>query len=308
MGKAPLVVIVGPTGVGKTAVAVQLAQALNGEIVSADSRQVYRRMDIGTAKPTPEECRLAPHHLIDILEPDEELTVEDFQIRAYSVIEHIQAKGKLPLLVGGSGQYIRAVVEGWVIPRVPPQPALRVDLETFADVYGATALHARLTKFDPVAAASIDWRNVRRVVRALEVYMTTGQPITVLQARRAPLYRTLKIGLTRPRQLLYNRVDVRIDQMMADGLLDEVRSLTESGYEWGLPSMSSLGYAQLGSYLQGEITLEQAIALIRRETRRFIRQQYTWFRLDDPSITWFDLEVTPISLIIDTVKHWLAEG
>ena len=138
--------------------------------------------------------------------------------------------------------------------------------------------------------------------------MTTGQPITVLQARRAPLYRTLKIGLTRPRQLLYNRVDVRIDQMMADGLLDEVRSLTESGYEWGLPSMSSLGYAQLGSYLRGEITLEQAIALIRRETRRFIRQQYTWFRLDDPSITWFDLEVTPISLIIDTVKHWLAEG
>jgi len=308
MDRALLVVIVGPTGVGKTAVAVQLAQALNGEIVSADSRQVYRRMDIGTAKPTPEECRLAPHHLINILDPDEELTVEDFQIRAYSAIEHIQAKGKLPLLVGGSGQYIRAVVEGWVIPRVPPQPALRADLETFADVYGATALHARLAKYDPVAAESIDWRNVRRVVRALEVYMTTGQPITVLQARRTPLYRTLQIGLTRPRQLLYSRVDARIDQMMADGLLDEVRSLMEAGYDRRLPSMSSLGYAQLGSYLRGEITLEQAIALIRRETRRFIRQQYTWFRLDDPSITWFDLEVTPISLIIDAVEHWLAES
>jgi tRNA dimethylallyltransferase len=306
MGDAPLVVIVGPTGVGKTAVAVQVAQVLNGEIISADSRQVYRRMDIGTAKPTPEERHLAPHHLIDILDPDEELSVEDFQLRAYSAIEQIRAKGKLPLLVGGTGQYVRAVVEGWVIPHVPPQPALRADLEAFADVYGATTLHTRLAECDPEAAGSIDWRNVRRVARALEVYMVAGQPITTLRARRTPLYRALQIGLTRPRQLLYARVDARIDQMMANGLLDEVCSLVEAGYGWRLPSMSSLGYAQLGAYLRGEITLEQAVALIRRETRRFIRQQYTWFRLDDPSIIWFNLEVTPVSLIVDAVGRWLA--
>lgn len=308
MDNAPLIVIVGPTGVGKTAVAVQLARLLGGEIVSADSRQVYRRMDIGTAKPTLEERRLAPHHLVDILDPDEELSVGDFQLRAFNAIECIKAKGKLPLLVGGTGQYVRAVVEGWSIPQVPPQPALRAELEAFADVYGATALHSRLVECDPDAAKAIDWRNVRRVARALEVYMMTGRPITTLQLRRAPPYRILQIGLTRPRQLLYARVDARIDQMMADGLLDEVRSLVEAGYGWGLPSMSSLGYAQLGAYLRGEITFEQAIALIRRETRRFIRQQYTWFRLDDPSIVWFDLEITPISLIADVVRQWLAEG
>ena len=301
----PLVAIVGPTAVGKTEVAVRLALALNGEIISADSRQVYRHMDIGTAKPSPQERQQIPHHLIDILNPDEELTLADYQQRACAAIDEVHARGKLPLLVGGTGQYVRAVIEGWSVPHVPPQPALRADLETFADVYGATVLHTRLAAVDPIAAASIDQRNVRRVVRALEVYLVSGVPISALQTRRPPPYRILQIGLTRPRSSLYARIDTRVDRMIAEGLVEEIRRLLEAGYGWGLSAMHSLGYAQFRGYLQGTMTLEEAARAVKRETRRFVRQQYTWFRLDDAAIRWFDLDSIPFEEILTFVRCWL---
>ncbi len=301
----PLVAIVGPTAVGKTEVAIQLALELNGEIVSADSRQVYRHMDIGTAKPSPQERQQAPHHLIDILNPDETLTLAEYQRRAYAAIDDVLARGKLPFLVGGTGQYVRAVLEGWQVPRVPPQPALRAELEAFAEEHGAAALHARLAAVDPDAAAAIDLRNVRRVVRALEVYLVSGVPISALQRRQPPPYHILQIGLTRPRPSLYARIDARVDRMIAEGLVEEIRRLLAAGYGWHLSAMHSLGYAQFSGYLQGAMTLEEAVRAVKRETRRFVRQQYTWFRLDDPAIRWFNLDNTPIDDILAYVRRWL---
>ena len=284
---SPLVVIVGPTAVGKTALALRLGPRLRAEVVSADSRQVYREMDIGTAKPTPEERRLVPHHLIDIVAPDEPFGLAQYQSLAYAAIEDILSRGRLPFLVGGTGQYVRAVVEGWGIPRVPPDWALREELYRQAEREGPAVLHARLQELDPVAAQRIDPRNVRRVIRALEVCLHTGEPISKLQQRRPPPYHIVQIGLTMPRSSLYRRIDERVERMLAAGLVAEVERLVARGYDYSLPSMSGLGYRQIGAYLRGEISLEEAVHLIKRETRRFVRQQYNWFRLDDERIHWF---------------------
>jgi tRNA dimethylallyltransferase len=283
-----LVVIVGPTGVGKTALSIELAETVGGEIVSADSRQIYRGMDIGTAKATPAERARVHHHLLDIVNPDQMLTLAEYQRLAYAAIDDILAREELPFLVGGTGQYVHAVVEGWNVPAVAPHPELRAELEAVAQAEGAEALHRRLADLDPVAAARIDHRNVRRVIRALEVCLATGRPISQLQRKTPPPYRIVQIGVTRPRPELYARIDGRVDRMIAEGLVDEVRGLAAAGYNWGLPAMTGLGYAQIGQYLQGEISLDEAIALIKRGTRRFVRQQYTWFRLDDPAIRWVD--------------------
>ncbi len=287
----PLIAIVGPTGIGKTTLGIALAQTFAGEIISADSRQIYREMNIGTAKPTPAERAAAPHHLVDIVPPDAVLTLAEFQERAFATIADIHARGKLPLLVGGTGQWVKAVIEGWGIPRVPPDPALRARLQAEADAIGAEAFHAKLAAVDPAAAAKLDFRNVRRVIRALEVYLKTGIPISKHQQKTPPPYRILQIGLTMPREQLYRRIDARIEAMMAAGFLAEVESLLERGYGLNLPSMSGLGYRQLGRHLRGEISLAEAVALTKKETRRFIRQQYNWFRLDDPAIRWIDVSV-----------------
>jgi tRNA dimethylallyltransferase len=297
-----LLVIVGPTAVGKTELAVRLGKALGGEVVSADSRQVYRGMDIGTAKPTAEERAQTPHHLIDIRDPDEPLSLAEYQALAYQSIDTLLPH-KLPLLVGGTGQYVHSVVEGWGIPAVPPDEELRAELYAEAETSGYQALHARLRTLDPVTARRIDSRNVRRVVRALEVCLIAGQPISRLQSKTPPPYHILQIGLTRPRQALYRRVDARVEAMMAAGLVKEVRRLVETGYGWHLPAMSSLGYREIGAYLRDEISLEEAVQRIKRETRRFIRQQYNWFRLTDPRIHWFDLEVTPLPKVETTIIH-----
>jgi len=290
-----LLVIVGPTAVGKTALALRLGKALGGEVVSADSRQVYRGMDIGTAKPTAEERARIPHHLMNIRDPDEPLSLAEYQALAYRAIDDSLARGKLPMLVGGTGQYVHAVAEGWGIPAVPPDEALRAELYAEAETAGPQALHARLRALDPVAAERIDPRNVRRVVRALEVCLIAGQPISELQRKTPPPYRVLQVGLTRPRPALYRRADDRVEGMMAAGLVDEVRRLVEAGYGWHLPAMSGLGYREIGAYLRGEIPLEEAALCIKRETRRFIRHQYNWFRLSDPHIRWFDLDAIPLS-------------
>jgi tRNA dimethylallyltransferase len=305
--KRALVVIVGPTAVGKSALAIRLAEALNGEIVSADSRLFYRGMDIGTAKPPPEERARVPHHLIDIAEPDETVGLAEFQEQAAAAIADVRARGKLPLLVGGTGQYVRAVVEGWRVPRVPPDPALRAELEAQAEREGAAALHARLAQLDPDAAGRIDPHNVRRVIRALEVCLITGQPISEQQGREPPPYRILQIGLTTAREALYARADRRIEAMMAAGLVDEVRRLVEAGYGWDLPAMSGLGYVQFRPYFEGTATLEEVAAEIKRATRRFIRHQYNWFRPSDPAIRWFDVAEATAEEIEVAVRAWLAD-
>ena len=298
----PLLVIVGPTAVGKTELSLRLAEVFEGEIVSADSRLFYRGMDVGTAKPTPEERARFPHHLIDVADPDETVGLAEFQEQAYAAIDGVHARGKLPLLVGGTGQYVRAVVEGWRIPRVPPDPALRAELEAQAEREGSEHLHARLARLDPVAARRLDHRNVRRVVRALEVCLITGRPISEQQGKQPPPYRILQIGLTMERAALYDRADRRVEAMIAAGLEDEVRGLVEAGYGWDLPAMSGLGYAQFRPYFEGQATLEEVVAEIERATRRFIRHQYNWFRLNDPAIRWFDVTETALGEIEQVVR------
>lgn len=293
--KKPLLVIVGPTAVGKTALSLRLACDIDLEIISADSRQIYRGLDIGTAKATPEEQSLVPHHLIDVVDPDQVMSAADFQQRAYTVIEAIHEAGRLPALVGGTGQWVQAVVDGWSIPRVPPDPDLRAKLEALAQTEGRQALYDRLAAVDPAAAEKIHPHNVRRVIRALEVYDKTGVPISAHQAKRGQRFHTLQIGLTMPRELLYERIDRRIDHMMAVGLLDEVRRLMAAGYGVDLPAMSGLGYRQIGQFITGEVSLEEAVALIKKETRRFVRQQFNWFRLKDERTHWFALDESGLS-------------
>jgi tRNA dimethylallyltransferase len=303
--QTPLIVILGPTGVGKTALAIHLAQALDGEIVSADSRQIYRGMDVGTAKPTPEDRDRVPHHLIDILDPDDDFSLAEFQERAYAAIDDIACRERLPFLVGGTGQYVRAVVEGWVIPRVPPDPVLRARLYADAERDGARALYERLLALDPDASELIDGRNVRRVVRALEVCIKTGRPFSAQRGKQPPPYAILQIGLTVERETLYQRIDDRIEGMVDAGLVDEVRGLLSEGYGWDLPSMSGLGYLQLKGVLEETLSLAEAVALIKKETRRFIRHQYNWFRPTDERIHWLDIAADPYPAALELVQDHL---
>ena len=288
LSRGPLVALVGPTAVGKTDLSIRLAMDIKGEVVSADSRQIYRGMDVGTAKASAEERRLVPHHLIDVLEPDELLTLAQYQDAAYRVIDDILGRGGIPLLVGGTGLYVRAVLEGLGIPRVPPNPELRSELYARAKCEGGDVLHRWLAEVDPQAAKAIDARNVRRVIRALEVYLEAGERISELQQAAPPPYRILRIGLTMDRARLYERIDERVERMLAAGQVDEVRGLMARGYDLSLASMSGVGYRQIVYYLQREVDLVEAVRLIKHATHRFVRQQYNWFRLDDAAITWFD--------------------
>ena len=304
----PLVAVVGPTGVGKTRVSIALCQEVDGEIVSADSRQIYRHVDIGTAKPTAGERSLVPHHLVEIVGPDESFTLAQYQGLAYQAIDDILERRKVPFLVGGTGLYVRAVLEGFVIPRVKPEQGLRERLRMEAARDGGAALHARLEMVDPEAAARINPRNVRRVIRALEVYETLGRPISSLQERKPPPYRVLKIGLTVDREKLYRRLDQRVERMLENGLVAEVKGLLEAGYSPDLPAMSGLGYRQICGYLRGETDLATAVSHIKSETHRFVRQQYKWFRLDNRSIHWFDVSDEPVGRILTMVEGFLEKS
>jgi len=282
----PLLVIVGPTGIGKTALSLELAQFFPIEIISADSRLFYQGMDIGTAKPTLEEQSRVPHHLIDICTPAQTMSLGEYQEQAQHLIEAIHQRGRLPILLGGTGQYVWAVVEGWGIPRVPPQPALRAALESL----GQAELTRWLQQLDPVAAATLDLHNTRRVIRALEVTLVSGLPLSHHQKKHPPAYNTLILGLTCGRETLYRRIDERVDNMIAAGLVDELESLRQAGYGHHLPAMSGLGYRQLWPYLDGEQTLAEAVERIKFETHRFVRHQNNWFKPDDPRIQWLDME------------------
>ncbi len=303
-----LVAIVGPTAVGKSRLALSIAQTFGAEIVGADSRQVYRYMDIGTAKPGARERALVPHHLIDVVDPDEVLTLALYQEMAYRAIEDIQMRGKLPLLVGGSGLYIWAVLDGWQIPPVPPDQELRCALENRAQTEGKQALYLELERLDPVAAGEIDPRNLRRVIRALEVCWLTGKPFSQLRRCSPPPFQSLALGLTARRERLYLRIDSRIDGMIERGLVEEVRGLVERGYDLGLPSMSGIGYREIGHFLGGEVELETAIQRIKYETHRLVRHQGSWFRLKDRRIHWFDVDEEVEKPVHSLVEEFVESG
>jgi tRNA dimethylallyltransferase len=283
-----LVAIVGPTGIGKTRLALNLAKKFDGEIISADSRQVYRYMDIGTAKPTPEEIASVPHHLIGIVDPDEEFNLAIFREQASRVIEDIQRRGKLPFLVGGTGLYIKAILENFHLPGGSPDRDLRYNIENNADDKTIDDLYAKLVIEDPDAAAKIDRRNVRRLIRALEVHAKAGKAFSQLGTKEPPAFHSFTIGLTTDRAELYRIVDRRVDSMIEQGFIQEVKGLINKGYDFKLPSLSGIGYRQIGQYLQGKITLETAVQQIKTGTHKFIRHQYAWFHLTDERIHWFD--------------------
>lgn len=305
--RSPLVIILGPTGVGKTTIALQLAERLEGEIVSADSRLFYRGMDVGTDKPSPEERARVPHHLIDVADPDEVWSLARFQRAARQAIAAIHARRRLPFLVGGSGQYVLAVAEGWQLPAQKPDPRLRAALERWAQEIGPQGIHARLARLDPQAAARMDPRNLRRAVRALEVILRTGRRFSE-QAQRAPLpYRLAMLGLIRPRSELYARIDARIEAMLAAGLVEEVRGLLARGYTPDLPAFSAIGYREICAYVQGEIDLDEALRQMKRRTRQLVRRQANWFKQGDPRIRWFAVEPGTVEALEAVIRAFLGQ-
>jgi tRNA dimethylallyltransferase len=302
----PLLVLVGPTASGKSALALTLAERFGAEIISADSRQIYRLMDIGTAKPSPAERARVAHHGLDVVWPDEPYTLAQYQTDATRAIAAVGQRGRLPLLVGGTGLYIRAVIDGLAIPRVPPQPELRAALEAEAATGGAGVLHARLTALDPAAAATIDPANTRRLVRALEVCIVSGKPFSAQRGARPTPYQPLVLGLNTERAALYAWADQRVEAMLAAGLVTEVEALLARGYTWDLPALSSLGYREIGAALRGEVALAEASERMKLATHAYIRRQLTWFR-PDARIHWLDAATPDLTDVASAlVAPWRA--
>ena len=262
---------------GKTAAAIGLARRFNGEIVSADSRQIYRQMDIGTAKPTPEERAVAPHHLLDIRDPDDDFSLAEYVALARATIDAIIARGRLPILAGGTPLYLNAVTEGWRVPEVPPDWALRDGLEAEAARDGLAPLEARLAAIDPIAATRTAG-NLRRIIRALEIHTLTGRPMSEQEGKEPPPYRIVQAILTLDRPALHARADARIGRMVEAGLVDEVQALLDQGYAPTLPAMTGIGYAEISAHLRDGLSLLDAVAQIATNTHRYIRHQETWFR------------------------------
>ncbi len=283
-----MIAIVGPTAVGKTWLALELAERLPVEVVSADSRTVYRWMDIGTAKPTREEQAAVAHHLLDVVDPDESYSLAVYQRQALAAIERIEARGRVPLLVGGAGLYVSAVCEGLALPEVAPDREFRARLEARAETEGWQALQRELAAVDPVSAARIDPKNVRRVIRALEVFHATGTPFSAFQRKsEEPSIACHTIGLQLHRTALYTRIDARIDGWMANGFVEEVSALLARGYSAKLPSMSGLGYRQVAEYLTGETDLQTTVERFKNATHQYAKRQMTWFGAR-PGIEWLD--------------------
>ena len=292
MEKKPLIVLTGPTSVGKTALSIALAKAVDGEIISADSMQVYRHMDIGTAKITREEMQGVTHYLIDELDPEEEFNVVRFQQMAKEYMEQIYQKGKIPILVGGTGFYIQAVLYDIDFTKNHTNLSYRSQLEALMNEKGPEYLHAMLEKSDPESAAAIHPNNSKRMIRALEYLYLTGSRISAHneeQRKKESPYHFCYFVLNRDRSKLYDTINQRVDQMIAGGLLQEVKALAEKGYSRNLVSMQGLGYKEIFAYLQGEYTLEEAIDILKRDTRHFAKRQLTWFRREK-EVTWLEKE------------------
>jgi len=305
----PVVAIIGPTAVGKTALAVELAQHFDGEIVSADSRQFYRGMDIGTAKPTPDELAQVPHHLIDVADPDEPWSLAAFKREAGAALAEIHRRGKLPFLVGGTGQYIYGLLDDWQIPNQQPDTRLRAVLEAWGSQLGPYPFHQKLVLIDPAAAAVIQPENLRRTIRALEVIFLTGHRFSEQRRLGVSPYSLLKIGLIRPRAELYVRVDARIAAMLADGLVEEVRQLRQRGFTADLPTLSAIGYREICAYLDGKMSLDEAVTQMKRFTRDYIRRQANWFKHNDPSIHWLSASPTAAAqavALIENANLWIV--
>jgi tRNA dimethylallyltransferase len=284
----PLLIVAGPTATGKTKIAIELALRLGAEIISADSMQVYKDMDIGTAKPSPEERERVPHHLVDLISPAQPFTVADYQRLFLATYKQLEQKGVLPLLTGGTGLYIRAVTRGYNFPGPPVNPELRAGLRKEAEERGKEEMHRRLAAIDPESAERIHPNDLKRVLRALEVYLTTGVPISSWQKREGKTWPEdlIYIGLTRDREELYQRIELRVDRMIAQGLLDEVKGLLEKGFGPELQSMQGLGYKELVPVVKGQATLEEAVKLLKKRTRNYAKRQMTWFR-KEPVEKWF---------------------
>ncbi|MCE1252807.1 MAG: tRNA (adenosine(37)-N6)-dimethylallyltransferase MiaA [Anaerolineae bacterium] len=296
-----LLVIVGPTAVGKTDVAIEIAKRFNAEIISADSRYFYRGMDIGTAKPTIEERQDIPHYLIDITNPDETWSLSIFQKEATKHIKEIQSRGKLPILVGGTGQYIHAVLQGWDMPAQEPDIRFRNILEEWGKEIGALALYEKLKIIDPEAASHIEYQNLRRTIRALEVIFLTGRKFSSQRQKRGSSFSYLMIGLKRPRPELYERIDRRIEKMVKEGMVEEVKTLLDAHYSPALASMSAIGYREIVEYIQGNMSLDEAVVQMKRLTRQYVRRQANWFKESDPDIHWFEMK----DGVVDTIEEFL---
>ena len=292
-----VIAIVGPTASGKTALGIALAKKFDGEVVSADSRQIYRGMDIGTGKPTRAEMDDVPHHLIDIRDPDKDYTVADYQRDATATINEILSRGKLPILVGGTGLYIRSVVENLDVPHVEANPALRARIEEEIRTEGLENVFKKLLERDPDAKGVVDPKNPRRVVRALEVAIITGEPFTAQRRKRPPLFDTLTIGLNPPPDILHERIETRIDRMMHDGFENEARGLVKQ-YGADAPALNAIGYREFAEYLTGDLSLEDTVALIKTNTVRYAKRQLTWFR-KDKTVQWIDDPAEAIPLAKD---------
>jgi len=306
----PLIIIVGPTGVGKTQLAFDVACQLDGEIISADSRLFYRGMDIGTAKPSLEMQRKIQHHLIDFAEPDEAISLRIFQQKTEQAIESVHSHGHLPIMVGGSGQYIRAFIEGWSIPPQKPDERLRTALSNWADEIGSEEIYQKLKLLDPAAALKIDHRNVRRTIRAMEVILGTGRSFSDQRLKLGTNYSYKMVGLYLPRDALFQRIDERVDQMITDGLVAEVEGLMKKGYSEDLPSLSAIGYKEIIDFLEKKISLEEASRIIKSRTHQFVRRQANWFKQDDERIHW--LESSPLATgevvkFIQSKEGWICK-
>lgn len=288
--KKPLIVLTGPTAVGKTKLSIRLAKAVGGEIISADSMQVYRSMDIGSAKIRPEEMEGVPHYLVDVLDPREEFHIVKFQQMAKEAIEKIYVNGHIPILVGGTGFYIQAIVKDIDFTENEENTEIRAKWEKFAKDYGAESLHEELRKIDPKSADAIPAANVKRVVRAMEFYELSGKPISEhneeQKAKESP-YNYAYFVLNDHRELLYERIEKRIEEMLGEGLVEEVSGLKEQGLTRNMVSMQGLGYKEILDYLDGNLTLEEAVYILKRDTRHFAKRQLTWFRRE-PEVVWIN--------------------
>lgn len=303
----PLVIICGPTATNKSEIALKLSQKINGEIIISDSRQIYKYFDIGTAKPTIEEQKITPHHLLDICEPDNTYTVAQYQKDALDAINNIINKVKIPMMVGGTGLYIKAIIDGFKIPKVLPDEKIRKNLKSIVVEQGSLYLYEQLKKVDLKAANKIHPNDVFRIIRALEVYYTTGKPISDLwQKEINTRYKLFYIAINTSKEVLKQRIALRIENMIQNGLIDEVKWLIKK-YSYSLPLLYTLNYREICEYLKEKISLEDAKKLMEKNTKKYAKQQLTWFRADE-RITWWEIiDYTNISCIIDKIYTWLIQ-